>query len=460
LSAGKGFPFAHLVVIMPALLYNQGLASLLRFWQRTKFINIYQLWVYVGIFQSGCDMIGMTLLIHFTGGVESPLFFFYTFEALGLGYVLPLSLAYMQSLWGVLCYAALILLEYHHVIPHYHLGFLDPDLYRDPLYLTAFLFIVADISFICAYLVSRFSDELAAKKKALLLSKTTLDYRVEQRTEELRQVLGELQMTNQELQRANRLKSEFLANMSHELRTPLNAVNGFSEVLLGQYFGPLNDKQVEYVNDILASGRHLLSLINEILDLSKIEAGKMQFDPRPFRLESVIDECLQLLLAESKRKKQRIEICLEPKQIEVTGDERRIAQVLQNLLENAVKFTPEAGWIKVHARSLGDAILIEVSDSGIGIHKEDQARIFEAFQQADSSLARKHQGSGLGLALSKKILELHGGRIWVESEPGKGSSFFMALPRVLLGNPEFPPETIISAIHTDSRPTPREVAKS
>jgi signal transduction histidine kinase len=231
-----------------------------------------------------------------------------------------------------------------------------------------------------------------------------------------------------QLEAASRHKSEFLANMSHELRTPLNAVIGFSEVLLQRMFGDLNPKQDEYLKDIYASGQHLLSLINDILDLSKIEAGRMELAPAPFHLPSALENAVTLVRERAARHGITLQVDVDPRLGELVGDERKVKQVVLNLLSNAVKFTPEGGRISLKAHRLDSTVEIAVTDTGIGIAPEDQAAIFEEFRQVGSDEARKQEGTGLGLTLAKKFVELHGGRIWVESKLGSGSTFTFTLP--------------------------------
>jgi signal transduction histidine kinase len=232
---------------------------------------------------------------------------------------------------------------------------------------------------------------------------------------------------SQELEAASRHKSEFLANMSHELRTPLNAVIGFSEVLAEGMFGDLNDKQAEYLQDILESGRHLLSLINDILDLSKIEAGRMELERSDFDLPSAIDNALLLMRERASRKDIAIGRAVDERLGVLDADERKVKQVLLNLLSNALKFTPEGGRIDVRADVRDGMAEISVADTGVGIAAEDQQAVFEEFRQVGAS-AKRVEGTGLGLALSRKFVELHGGRIWVTSEIGKGSTFAFTIP--------------------------------
>jgi signal transduction histidine kinase len=242
----------------------------------------------------------------------------------------------------------------------------------------------------------------------------------------------ELEDKSRQLEAASRHKSEFLANMSHELRTPLNAVIGFSEVLLQRMFGELNDKQDEYLKDIYASGQHLLSLINDILDLSKIEAGRMELASAPFHLRGALENAVTLVRERAARHGIALDLDLDPRLGELVGDERKVKQVLLNLLSNAVKFTPEGGRISLRAGLTDGAVEISVIDTGIGIAPEDQAAVFEAFRQVGSDEKRKQEGTGLGLTLAKKFVELHGGRIWVESDLGLGSTFTFTLPCELM----------------------------
>src|SRR5207247_2133682 len=210
----------------------------------------------------------------------------------------------------------------------------------------------------------------------------------------------EIEDKSRQLEEVSRHKSEFLANMSHELRTPLNAVIGFSEVLLERMFGDVNEKQEEYLQDILSSGKHLLSLINDILDLSKIEAGRMELEAQPFDLPAAFDNALTLIRERASRNSIGLGVHVDPRIGEVVADERKVKQVLLNLLSNAVKFTPEGGTITMSAVLNGGMVEISVADTGIGIAPEDQATVFEEFRQVGTDYARKREGTGLGLALA------------------------------------------------------------
>jgi GAF domain-containing protein len=238
----------------------------------------------------------------------------------------------------------------------------------------------------------------------------------------------EIEEKGRELAQANQHKSEFLANMSHELRTPLNAVIGFSEVLGEEMFGELNEKQAEYVDDIHTSGRHLLSLINDILDLAKVEAGRMELDVTTFAIREALGNALTLVSERAARGGITIESEIDESLADMTGDERKIKQILLNLLSNAVKFTPEGGRVTLTASGTESALVIAVRDTGVGISAEDQERIFEEFRQVGTDYARKVEGTGLGLTLTRRFVELHGGEIVVDSELGAGSEFRITLP--------------------------------
>jgi signal transduction histidine kinase len=215
--------------------------------------------------------------------------------------------------------------------------------------------------------------------------------------------------------------------MSHELRTPLNAISGFSQVLRKELYGEINEKQAEYLDDVLASARHLLSLIDDVLDLSKVEAGQIELQVEPFSLPAALERGVVMVREGATKRGVRISLSSDPGIDTVIGDDRRVRQVVFNLLSNAVKFTPAGGRVDVAMARHDGEVRVSVSDSGPGIAPEDQARIFEEFQQAAAGKEQR-EGTGLGLALSKRLVELHGGRIWVESEPGQGSRFVFTLP--------------------------------
>ncbi|HZW20965.1 response regulator [Noviherbaspirillum sp.] len=269
--------------------------------------------------------------------------------------------------------------------------------------------------------------------------------RERERAAELERLGGNLEQANhllaaknRQLQEASRLKSDFLANMSHELRTPLNAIIGFSEVLKDGLVGKLEAQQKEYIADIHGAGKHLLALINDILDLSKVEAGKMTLELEPVPVEMLVRECLHVVRERASAQRLELTADIEDDLDDVLLDARKTRQILYNLLSNAVKFTPEGGTVRLCARKAGGErfpqgrfahyLELSVTDSGIGISPQDQARLFQPFTQIDSRLSRRHEGTGLGLALLKRFAELHGGDVMLRSAPGEGSTFTVLLP--------------------------------
>ncbi|MBI5893352.1 MAG: PAS domain S-box protein, partial [Deltaproteobacteria bacterium] len=270
--------------------------------------------------------------------------------------------------------------------------------------------------------------EIQNKNRELKELNENLEKRIFERT-------MELENANKELERSNKLKSHFIASMSHELRTPLNSVIGFSDILLSGTFGELNEKQTRYVTNVLNSGRHLLQLINSILDLARIEAGKMHMEYNQISVAGIVDEVMHIIQPIAHKKDIGLGIKNTVGEISITADEIMFKQILYNLLTNAIKFTPNNGKVTVSLEMSDGEIInrqeclkVSVIDTGVGIKLEDKERIFGQFEQAEGAKSREHGGLGLGLALTKSLVEMHGGRIYVESEVNKGSTFTFIIP--------------------------------
>ncbi len=317
------------------------------------------------------------------------------------------------------------------------------------------------------YLVGIFRDitERKQAEKKIKEYTETLEEKIQERTKEIENANVELQVLNKELDlrrqeaeyaklramEASRAKSDFLANMSHELRTPLNSIIGFSEILQDELYGKLNEKQREYVSDILGSGTHLLELISDILDLSKVESGKLELELSRFYLRDILNTSMTMLREKAMKHNINLRLQIGPDaDLEIEADDRKLKQIMFNLLSNALKFTSDGGSVSVQARLLNseqylvnskklftddyslttdrDFIEISVEDTGIGIKPEDIPKLFKEFSQIESAYTKTYEGTGLGLALTKRLVELHGGRIWVESEFGKGSKFTFVIP--------------------------------
>jgi PAS domain S-box-containing protein len=266
------------------------------------------------------------------------------------------------------------------------------------------------------------SDRKAVEEQVRMLNSN-----LEQRTRDLAATNTELEIRNREVEKANRLKSNFLATMSHELRTPLNSMIGFSDLLAEQTAGPLTQKQERFVEHIRESSRHLLALVNDILDLSKIEAGRLELHYESFPISVVAGEVISTVrpLAAAKRIELRTELSAD---FTLYADRLRLKQVLWNLLSNAIKFTPLEGRVHLVARAEASLVCFSVIDTGIGIAQEEHESIFEPFHQLPAPPLGVSEGTGLGLSITKLLVEQHGGRIWVESQPEKGSQFYVALP--------------------------------
>ena len=391
------------------------------------------------------EVIGYTAVMHAFGGIEA-IFLVLIYASL-ITYVVIVGTRTMPFIiagFSSASFFAMVALEHWGIIPSlrinplYHLSW--PDQVGIVAVNVILLFVLAFISSYTAQLLKSNRDNLRRQNR-------------------------ELQQMILKARESDRLKSEFLANTSHELRTPLNAIIGFSELLKDQYLGPLNEKQRASASDICASGRHLLSIINDILDLSKVIAGKMELALSEIRFKPFLENCLGTFREIALERNIRLSIDLEECPETVQADERKLTQILYNLLSNAMKFTPGGGVVTLSARQLhrgtsgwsakkGAAVVlpaaiadslrmhdrvvdVSLADTGIGLKEEDLQRIFNPFEQVDGSKSRQYQGTGLGLSLTKQFVELHQGGVWVESEGvNRGSTFHFVIPeQARSGNP-------------------------
>jgi signal transduction histidine kinase len=362
------------------------------------------------------EILGYTAIIYILGGMEGAyLTPIYAALIIYVGVVAPRKLAFIIASFCSICFSIIVLFEYFGILPSFAAFNRSPLPFANQI---TQLFAIIAILFVVAFIASYTAELLRQNKQKLREQNIALD-------------------------QANQSKSEFLANMSHELRTPLNHIIGFTELLLDKNFGELNETQEEYLNDVHNSSGHLLSLINDILDLSKVEAGKLEYRPTEVHVRKTLTN--SLIMIKEKAMKSNIKTSTELDGIpeSIHADERKLKQILYNLLSNAVKFTPNGGSIDLVAKrgsdrdtrvknekiSLNNCIQISVRDSGIGIKNEDIAKIFQPFEQVENSSSRRFQGTGLGLSLTKSLVELHGGKIWAESEgEGKGATFHIVIP--------------------------------
>ena len=415
-------------------------------------INPPTLWILKGIRQKkiaaalslgihALEIFGYTAIIYFAGGMgRGYLTLLYAALITYVGVMSPRSWPFIITAACTLSLSGVIALEYYKLIPDTSLPLRHPISYSqqflDVAIMTAGFLVVAFISSYTSGVLRRGRQEMRRQNEEL---RETRD-RVEQARHTLAEKNLALERAMEKAQASDRKKSEFLANMSHELRTPLNHIIGFTELVADQAVGPVNAAQEDYLNDVLGSSRHLLSLINDILDLSKVEAGKMNLEAKEIALGSLLQDSFNMV--KEKALKQHITLTPRFEAIPETiqADERKLKQILYNLLSNAVKFTPDGGRVELKARGLnGRGVEISVSDTGIGVPEADLERIFQPFEQGDNSAGRKYQGTGLGLSLTKRLVELHGGRIRAERRAeGSGAVFSFTIPLMPTGDGVYP----------------------
>ena len=389
------------------------------------------------------EVIGYTAVIYFAG-VFNRAYLTLIYPALitYIGVVAPWRWSFMLAGCCSLAFTGMVVLENVGVIPQTRQALSIDWTFARQLHDSA---ILTALLLVTAFIVSYTSKLIRSGKEKLREQYTALK-RSQDKITQGRQVLEEknqaLEAAMERAQASDRKKSEFLANMSHELRTPLNHIIGFTELVADRNVGPLNATQEEYLKDVLGSSRHLLSLINDILDLSKVEAGKMDREVSEFPLEGLFRNSLTMV--KEKALKHRIALTPHFQEIPaaIRADERKLKKILYNLLSNAVKFTPDGGRVELAARGMdGQGVEVTVSDTGIGLAEDDLERIFQSFEQGDNSAGRRYQGTGLGLSLTKRLVELHGGRIWARQRAeGAGAVFSFTIPVMPAGEAVFQKE--------------------
>jgi signal transduction histidine kinase len=452
--AGISFSVLYLVLINPPTLW-----VLKRLHQRIRYQEYFSLSI------NALEVLGYTAVIYFAGGLSrSYLTMLYTALISYVGVMARRSWSFLIAGFCATAFTCMTIMEYYQIIPQtLNYATANIPLKRQVFecsVITGFLFLVTFITSSTSLVIKKKKNQLQAQNEALKS--------YQEKIEEAHQVLEEknlaLKAAMEQARASDRLKSEFLANMSHELRTPLNHIIGFNELVLSKNYGDLTPVQEDFLNDVLESSRHLLVLINDVLDLAKVEAGKLELELSLFPLQPLLEHSLIMIKEEAFKHRITLQTDFTDLPDWIRADERKLKQILYNLLSNAVKYTPDGGLVRLSAQGVQDGatgpegpespetgvrsekegdltlrtqpgapgcgfIKISIIDTGIGLKAEDLERIFNPFEQADNSFSRKYQGTGLGLSLAKKMIELHGGRIWAASDgQGKGSCFHFTLP--------------------------------
>ncbi|MGQ9602163.1 MAG: ATP-binding protein [Candidatus Bipolaricaulia bacterium] len=425
MALGIGFPL-HIVLAIAAaiglynlgfLLYGKGALQV----ARAELIPRARRFI---LFQSGLDLLAFTAIFRFSGGIENPFVLYYIFHTIIAGVLLPYRSAYLITTLAALLISALAGLEYFGVIPHYHLeGFLPFELYRQGLVILGILSALITTLYVSTYIATSIAGELRKRQRevAKLKDRCFLD-------------MKELEEVNKRLVELDRLRTHFLAIASHDLKAPLAAVQSYLGVLLGGFVGELTDRQREMLSRSSLRLKELLNLINDLLDATRIEAGQIVQEMEEIELQPVVESALENVRSQAGEKGLKLELEMALPEglprVKVRASARRLEQALTNLLNNAVKFTPQGGEVHLEVKDQGDHLQVTVRDTGVGIAPEELPRIFEEFYRGKGA---EGKGAGLGLAIAKKIVEAHGGKIWAESpDPvtGRGSRFTFTIPKL------------------------------
>lgn len=370
-------------------------------------------------FQISFDLIALTVLIYFTGGIENPFIFYFIFHIIISSILLSTRVTYIQATLSVFLLTTMAVLQYYGVIPHIQVkGYGLSGLYANKTFLIGNLFVFITTIYVSAYIATSITRRLRKRQREIIELKEDL--------EEKTKMLAEI---NEKLLKLDNLKTRFLSMASHDLKSPLGAVESYLRIILGGFVGDVVPKQKELLERSSLRIKELLKLINDLLDISSIEKGQIIQEMEKVSLREIVEKSVEDIKSSAEEKGLEIQVTMpeDPMFLNAAGD--RLEEVFINLLSNAVKFTPEGGRIILSILEDSDSFKIRVEDTGIGVPREEQSKIFKDFYQASNVETKKIKGAGLGLSIVKQIIEAHQGKIWMESELGKGAKFFFTLPK-------------------------------
>jgi len=397
--------------------YNGLFYWLVGFVERRNMDDLKRRWEVLANVQISADLIALTLLIHYTGGIETPLFLFYIFYVTAASILLPRLSSFVYAGVASVLFSALVTAEYWQIIPHIHLaGFVSPQRYQRGIYVATVLGVLTATLFLCAYLISAIAEELRRREKELLESSQSCELRA-----------GELAHLNARLEKLDTARSQFIRLVTHELRAPVAAIQSYLKLILEGYVPP--EKQMEIIAKSERRALEQLALISDLLDLAHLQEGRGKQSLELVDAADVLGGVAELMQAHAEDKDLLFSVQVEDHVPAVRANPEHIKQLWTNLISNAIKYTEPGGIVVVGLSQNAKYVVGSVRDTGIGMTTEQMAHIFEEFYRTEEAKAMERQGTGLGLAIVKRMVESYGGRIWVESEKGKGSKFSFALPK-------------------------------
>jgi signal transduction histidine kinase len=370
--------------------------------------------------QISVDLLALCVLIHFSGGVENPFIFYFIFHMIIASMLLTSLATYIQAIFATFIFTLNVLLEYYGILSHYHLeNFVPPDLWKNFNYNLGVLFVFTSTLYISVYFAVSIMNRLRERHKKIL----SLTEKLEKKTRELEEV-------NEDLKKLDRLKTEFVSMASHELRGPLSSIQSLLKVILEGMVGEINEKQRELIERVENRVMALIALINDLLDFSRIRIGRIVQEQKPIQIGEILQKIISLSEEKAKEKNINLKFNISQQLPLIKADRDNMEQLFTNLIDNAIRYTLEGGEVNVSAYSGDDYVIVEISDTGIGIKEEDIPKIFETFYRADNARELQKIGTGLGLSIVKQIVEVHGGEIEVKSKIGEGSTFKVFLPKI------------------------------